>query len=43
MTGQLGKNSLVGRDEFPPTNHGFDEFVGNLYHLNAEQEPRTCS
>ena len=39
MTGQFGKNHLGDRDEFLPTNHGFDEFFGNLYHLNAEQEP----
>src|SRR5215469_3855630 len=38
-TGQFGKNRLGDRDEFLPTNHGFDEFFGNLYHLNAEQEP----
>jgi arylsulfatase A-like enzyme len=38
-TGQFGKNHLGDRDEFLPTNHGFDEFYGNLYHLNAEQEP----
>src|SRR5215471_14858370 len=38
-TGQFGKNHLGDRDEFLPTNHGFDEFFGNLYHLNAEQEP----
>jgi arylsulfatase len=37
--GQFGKNHLGDRDEFLPTNHGFDEFFGNLYHLNAEQEP----
>ncbi len=36
---QLGKNHLGDRDEFLPTNHGFDEFYGNLYHLNAEEEP----
>ena len=34
-TGQFGKNHLGDRDEFLPTNHGFDEFFGNLYHLNA--------
>ncbi len=39
MTGQFGKNHLGDRDETLPTNHGFDEFFGNLYHLNAEQEP----
>jgi arylsulfatase A-like enzyme len=38
-TGQFGKNHLGDRDEYLPTNHGFDEFFGNLYHLNAEQEP----
>ncbi|MBW4432551.1 MAG: arylsulfatase [Pelatocladus maniniholoensis HA4357-MV3] len=38
-TGQFGKNHLGDRDEFLPTNHGFDEFFGNLYHLNAEEEP----
>ena len=38
-TGQFGKNHLSDRDEFLPTNHGFDEFFGNLYHLNAEEEP----
>jgi len=38
-TGQFGKNHLGDRDEYLPTNHGFDEFLGNLYHLNAEQEP----
>jgi arylsulfatase len=38
-TGQFGKNHLGDRDEFLPTVHGFDEFFGNLYHLNAEQEP----
>jgi arylsulfatase len=38
-TGQYGKNHLGDRDEFLPTNHGFDEFYGNLYHLNAEEEP----
>jgi arylsulfatase len=38
-TGQFGKNHLGDRDEHLPTNHGFDEFFGNLYHLNAEQEP----
>lgn len=39
MTGQYGKNHLGDRDEHLPTNHGFDEFFGNLYHLNAEEEP----
>ena len=39
MTGQFGKNHLGDRNEFMPTVHGFDEFFGNLYHLNAEQEP----
>jgi arylsulfatase len=39
MTGQFGKNHLGDRDEHLPTNHGFDEFYGNLYHLNAEEEP----
>ena len=38
-TGQFGKNHLGDRDEHLPTNHGFDEFYGNLYHLNAEDEP----
>ncbi|MDL9979536.1 arylsulfatase [Microbacterium sp. ASV49] len=38
-TGQFGKNHLGDRDEFLPTMHGFDEFFGNLYHLNAEEEP----
>ena len=38
-TGQFGKNHLGDRDEHLPTNHGFDEFFGNLYHLNAEEEP----
>lgn len=38
-TGQFGKNHLGDRDEFLPTAHGFDEFYGNLYHLNAEEEP----
>jgi arylsulfatase A-like enzyme len=38
-TGQFGKNHLGDRDEYLPTNHGFDEFKGNLYHLNAEEEP----
>lgn len=39
MTGQFGKNHLGDLDEMLPTNHGFDEFFGNLYHLNAEEEP----
>jgi arylsulfatase len=39
MTGQFGKNHLGDRDEHLPSNHGFDEFFGNLYHLNAEDEP----
>ena len=39
VTGQFGKNHLGDKDEHLPTNHGFDEFVGNLYHLNAEEEP----
>src|SRR5450631_4113677 len=38
-TGQFGKNHLGDRNEFFPTVHGFDEFYGNLYHLNAEEEP----
>lgn len=38
-TGQFGKNHLGDLDEFLPTNHGFDRFFGNLYHLNAEEEP----
>ena len=38
-TGQFGKNHLGDKDEMLPTNHGFDEFFGNLYHLNAEEEP----
>ena len=40
-SGQFGKNHLGDRDEHLPTNHGFDEFYGNLYHLNAEEEPET--
>jgi arylsulfatase A-like enzyme len=40
-TGQFGKNHLGDRNEFLPTVHGFDEFYGNLYHLNAEEEPET--
>jgi len=39
VTGQFGKNHLGDLDEMLPTNHGFDEFFGNLYHLNAEEEP----
>ncbi len=39
VTGQFGKNHLGDRDEQLPTNHGFDQFYGNLYHLNAEEEP----
>jgi arylsulfatase A-like enzyme len=38
-TGQFGKNHLGDKDEYLPTNHGFDEFFGNLYHLNAEEDP----
>src|SRR5450631_2412690 len=38
-TGQFGKNHLGDKNEFLPTVHGFDEFLGNLYHLNAEEEP----
>ena len=38
-TGQFGKNHLGDRNDFLPTVHGFDEFFGNLYHLNAEEEP----
>ena len=40
-TGQFGKNHLGDRDSHLPTLHGFDEFFGNLYHLNAEEEPET--
>jgi arylsulfatase A-like enzyme len=40
-SGQFGKNHLGDKDKFLPTNHGFDEFFGNLYHLNAEEEPET--
>ncbi len=40
-SGQFGKNHLGDRDHHLPTNHGFDEFFGNLYHLNAEEEPET--
>src|SRR5678816_1283060 len=39
VTGQFGKNHLGDRNEFLPTVHGFDEFFGNLYHLNAEEDP----
>jgi arylsulfatase A-like enzyme len=39
VTGQFGKNHLGDRDDMFPSNHGFDEFFGNLYHLNAEEEP----
>jgi arylsulfatase A-like enzyme len=39
LSGQFGKNHLGDLDEHLPTNHGFDEFFGNLYHLNAEEEP----
>jgi len=39
MTGQFGKNHLGDKDAMLPTNNGFDEFYGNLYHLNAEEEP----
>ena len=39
MTGQFGKNHLGDRNEYLPTVHGFDVFFGNLYHLNAEEEP----
>jgi arylsulfatase len=39
MCGQFGKNHLGDQDQHLPTNHGFDEFFGNLYHLNAEEEP----
>jgi len=40
-TAQFGKNHLGDRDEYLPTAHGFDEFFGNLYHLNAEEEPES--
>lgn len=40
-TGQFGKNHLGDRDKHLPTAHGFDELFGNLYHLNAEEEPET--
>jgi arylsulfatase len=39
VTGQFGKNHLGDREDMIPTEHGFDEFFGNLYHLNAEEEP----
>jgi arylsulfatase len=42
MTAQFGKNHLGDRNEFLPTVHGFDEFFGNLYHLNAEEEPENA-
>jgi arylsulfatase len=38
-TAQIGKNHLGDRNEFLPTVHGFDEFFGSLYHMNAEEEP----
>ncbi len=41
-TGHFGKNHLGDKDEFLPTMHGFDEFFGNLYHLNAEEEPENA-
>ncbi|MEO3933409.1 arylsulfatase [Micrococcaceae bacterium Sec7.4] len=41
VTGQFGKNHLGDKNEFLPTAHGFDEFYGNLYHLNAEEEPES--
>ena len=41
-TGQFGKNHFGDLDEHLPTNHGFDEFFGNLYHLNADEEPETA-
>src|SRR4249919_1229869 len=40
-TGQFGKNHLGDKNEFLPTVHGFDEFFGNLYHLNAEEDPES--
>ena len=43
VTGQFGKNHLGDRDEMLPTVHGFDEFFGNLYHLNAEEEPENAT
>jgi arylsulfatase len=42
-TGQFGKNHLGDKDEYLPTKHGFDEFFGNLYHLNAEEEPERAN
>ena len=42
LSGQFGKNHLGDRNEFLPTVHGFDEFYGNLYHLNAEEEPENA-
>jgi arylsulfatase A-like enzyme len=42
-TGQFGKNHLGDKNEFLPTVHGFDEFHGNLYHLNAEEEPESAN
>ncbi|KFF59807.1 arylsulfatase [Cryobacterium sp. MLB-32] len=42
-TGQFGKNHLGDKNEFLPTVHGFDEFYGNLYHLNAEEEPELAN
>lgn len=42
-TGQFGKNHLGDKNEFLPTVHGFDEFFGNLYHLNAEEEPESAN
>ena len=42
MTGHFGKNHLGDRDDMLPTAHGMDEFYGNLYHLNAEEEPENA-
>jgi arylsulfatase len=42
-TGQFGKNHLGDLDQYLPTKHGFDEFFGNLYHLNAEEEPEAAN
>jgi arylsulfatase len=42
-TGQFGKNHLGDKNEFLPTAHGFDEFFGNLYHLNAEEDPESAN
>jgi len=42
-TGQFGKNHLGDKNDFLPTAHGFDEFYGNLYHLNAEEEPEAAN